>query len=281
MKAALQDNILADRLSRVIAKHPSEWQTDASLSKWEYLKDLVPDDASFEEAKTQIKNLSWWDDAKVAGADLPMSPEVYHLHPLSVIEQLNKLPIKVELIITRFAQYPKKPIFIGIDDNAAQGGTHSEFELRANNVSKLKGFMLEAAGPSSKDAGSDQRIMPGTYGLIKNPGSKGDFRLVQETKEDADKYFGSRSLVNIHIANRPKDIEGCFAPGVKYRTINKGHENEFPEVRDSAEMYNLVKSKLLELSVLVNQISYDGKNIYNTKKYKNVSVIIKENFNVK
>jgi uncharacterized protein (TIGR02594 family) len=88
MKAALQDNILADRLSRVIAKHPSEWQTDASLSKWEYLKDLVPDDAAFEEAKTQIKNLAWWDDAKVAGADLPMSPEVYHLHPVSFLEQI-------------------------------------------------------------------------------------------------------------------------------------------------------------------------------------------------
>jgi hypothetical protein len=102
MKAALQDNILADRLSRVIAKHPSEWQTDASLSKWEYLKDLVPDDAAFEEAKTQIKNLAWWDDAKVAGADLPMSPEVYHLHPLSAIEQLSYL-IKLQDIFLRIS----------------------------------------------------------------------------------------------------------------------------------------------------------------------------------
>ncbi|MGR6874562.1 hypothetical protein ACU6U9_20230 [Pseudomonas sp. HK3] len=57
MKAALKDDVLADRLSRVIAKHPSEWQSDDTCSKWTHLKELVPDDAAFEEAKMQIKNL--------------------------------------------------------------------------------------------------------------------------------------------------------------------------------------------------------------------------------
>ncbi len=278
MKAALKDSVLADRLSRVIAKHPSEWQADPGLSKWQYLKDLVPDDEAFEEAKTQIKNLAWWDDAQCAGADLPMSPEVYHLHPLSVIEQLNKLPIRVELIITRFAQYPKKPSFIGIDDNAAQGGTHSKFELRVNNVAKLEGFMLEAAGPSSKDAGSDQRIMPGTYGLIENPGSKGDFRLVQKTKEDAEKYFGSRSLVNIHIANSPQDIEGCFAPGAKAETINPGRDIEYPAVSKSGAKYKLLKDIILSLGNTLSGKSYDGKYTYNEVIYANVDVIVKEQF---
>ena len=99
MRAALRDSVLADRLSRVIAKHPSEWQTDPSLSKWEYLKDLVPDDAAFEEAKTQIKNLAWWDDAQCAGADLPMSPEVYHLHPLSFINNLISFDTLLESLM--------------------------------------------------------------------------------------------------------------------------------------------------------------------------------------
>ena len=88
MKAALKDDVLADRLSRVIAKHPSEWQSDEACSKWAHLKELVPDDAAFEEAKMQIRNLAWWDKAKVAGASLPASPEVYHLHPLSYLNQV-------------------------------------------------------------------------------------------------------------------------------------------------------------------------------------------------
>jgi uncharacterized protein (TIGR02594 family) len=88
MKAALKDDILADRLSRVIAKHPSEWQADDSLSKWKYLESMVPDKAAFEETKKQIKALTWWGDAKDAGAELPMSPEVHHLHPLSFVEQV-------------------------------------------------------------------------------------------------------------------------------------------------------------------------------------------------
>ncbi|MGR6874571.1 glycoside hydrolase family 24 protein [Pseudomonas sp. HK3] len=89
MKAALKDSVLADRLSRVIAKHPSEWQSDDTCSKWTHLKELVPDDAAFEEAKKQITNLAWWDKAKAAGASLPDSPEVYHLHPVSYLEQVN------------------------------------------------------------------------------------------------------------------------------------------------------------------------------------------------
>ena len=77
--------------STFIAKHPSEWQTDASLSKWQYLKDIVPNDAVFEEAKKQIRNLTWWDDAKTAGADLPASPVVHHVHPLVFIGQMEKI----------------------------------------------------------------------------------------------------------------------------------------------------------------------------------------------
>lgn len=91
MKAALKDEVLLDRLSRVIAKHPSEWQSDGACSKWKHLKELVPDEAAFEEAKKQIKNLAWWDEAKAAGASLPDSPEVYHLHPVSFSLSIDKI----------------------------------------------------------------------------------------------------------------------------------------------------------------------------------------------
>ncbi len=91
MKAALRDEVLSDRLSRVIAKHPSEWHVDAGLTKWQYLNEAIPDNDELESTKTQIKNLAWWDDALCSGADFPISPDVYHLHPLATIGQLAEI----------------------------------------------------------------------------------------------------------------------------------------------------------------------------------------------
>lgn len=307
MKAALKDEVLADRLSRVIAKHPSEWQSDDACSKWDHLKEVVPDEAAFEEAKKQIKNLAWWDEAKAAGASLPDSPEVYHLHPVGFIEQLDKLSLNVELVITRFAQWPKKPEAlhgvdavpyhkkVGINDpnynkylaydqyfhalNASQGGTHSKFKFIVNGNVKMTGYMLEAAGPSSQAAGSDQRIMPGKYSLIDNPGSKGDFRLVKTTKEAADELFGKRSLVNIHMGNFPKDIKGCFAPGKIDRIMNEGEGNEYPYVADSETQYNRLRDLIIVHTRPQIIPSYDGsEDIYNTTLYTGLTVMIEEEF---
>ena len=91
MKAALRDDLLSDRLSRVIAKHPSEWHVDAGLTKWQYLNEVITDNDELEEAKTQIKNMAWWDDALCSGADFPMFPDVYHLHPIAAIGQLAEI----------------------------------------------------------------------------------------------------------------------------------------------------------------------------------------------
>jgi hypothetical protein len=293
-------------MSRVIAKHPSEWQSDDKCSKWEHLKDLVPDDAAFEEAKKQILKMAWWDDVSCAGADLPVGSEVYHLHPLSFIQQLTLLPDKVELRITRFAQWPKKPDALsGIETvsyakevapgqegyteyqayikynhalNASQGGTHSKFKFVINNTVKLKGYMLEAAGPSSKEAGSDQRIMPGKYSLIDNPGKRGDFRLVHLEKEKAIELFGKRSLVNIHIGNFPKNIEGCFAPGLKELTMNKGGSNEYPYVINSENAYKALLDLIIKHSKHKKLSTYDGVYGYNSTLYHGIDIIIKEVF---
>ncbi len=97
LKAALRDDILSERLSRIIAKHPSEWYVDGSFSKWDHLKKMVPDEAAFEETKKLIKSLAWWDDALCSGGDLPTTPEIYHLHPVSFIEQLNSIGVSLPI----------------------------------------------------------------------------------------------------------------------------------------------------------------------------------------
>ncbi len=121
--------------------------------------------------------------------------------------------------------------------------------------------------------------MPGQYSLIDNPGSKGDFRLVKTTKEAADELFGNRSLVNIHIANFLKDIEGCFAPGKIARIMYEGEDNEYPYVADSETQYNRLKDLIIEHTRQQTIPSYDGsESIYNTTLYTGLTVLIKEEF---
>jgi hypothetical protein len=47
MRAALKNDSLAERMNRVIAKHPSEWQSDDECSKWEHLKGPLPNEAAY------------------------------------------------------------------------------------------------------------------------------------------------------------------------------------------------------------------------------------------
>jgi len=134
--------------------------------------------------------------------------------------------------------------------------------------------MLEAAGPDSKVSGSDQRVTEGTYSLMKNPGIRGDFRLVQRTKKLAENTFGKRSLVNIHIGNYPKDIEGCFAPGT-----SKSDTGLYPYVSSSGIAYKKLKKIIIDNSKVENIDSYDGRNDkYTTNLYVDVKIIIKNKF---
>ncbi|MGR6874565.1 hypothetical protein ACU6U9_20245 [Pseudomonas sp. HK3] len=99
------------------------------------------------------------------------------------------------------------------------------------------------------------------------------------TKEAADELFGNRSLVNIHIANFPKDIEGCFAPGKIDRIMYEGEGNEYPYVADSETQYNRLKDLIIEHTRPRTSPSYDGsEDIYNTTLYTGLTVMIEEEF---
>lgn len=190
------------------------------------------------------------------------------------IEKLEDISIdaKVILKITRYKEWAKNQI--SSDENIQQGGTLSKYVLSVDGVEKATGYMLEAAGPDSKVSGSDQRVTEGTYSLMKNPGIRGDFRLVQRTKKLAENTFGKRSLVNIHIGNYPKDIEGCFAPGT-----SKSDTGLYPYVSSSGIAYKKLKKIIIDNSKVENIDSYDGRNDkYTTNLYVDVKIIIKNKF---
>ncbi len=165
--------------------------------------------------------------------------------------------------------------------NGWQGGTLSSFKLTNGSGKVLtSGYMLEAASPPSKIQGSDRAIMLGTYQLMVNPGKKGKFRLVVDSKAKAEKQFGNRDEINIHIGNAPSDIEGCFAPGNSFIKQKSHSVREYPWVSSSGRVsggYTKLKNELEKIR-LAKKTVYDGENTYyQAKVYKNLTIVITEN----
>lgn len=218
---------------------------------------------------------------------------------------VSQAPIR--LYITRKYHWPKVPLpgdpRNDTDDGnkqVRQGATISEYKLKINGRTKQKGYMLEAAGDSTTTANTDQRIKPGVYNLIENPGGSNyttsskyplhRFRLVQRDESKVLKTFGNRSLINIHAGYKATEIKGCLAPmpGYKIYTSDsghpypKGHPNEWattpthPTYREFAKM-------ITDFGCTVPCESHDGGATYPADDrfplYYNVLVIINEDFN--
>ncbi|AKT39527.1 hypothetical protein [Chondromyces crocatus] len=182
-------------------------------------------------------------------------------------------PVRLVLTIQRIKEWAKDAE--AETANAQQGGTIAEFKLERIAAGKVTvpvtGFMLEAAGPSSKKRGGDERVAPGTFGMIKNPGAKGPYRLIQTSRSLAQAVFGTRGLVNIHIGNFPVDLEGCFCPGESW-TDHKTH----PSVSSSGPKLRALQAAIEADAVKESQTTYDGYDDYNTSYYSNVTVIVRE-----
>ena len=186
-------------------------------------------------------------------------------------EQLKKEEAVVLITIERYKEWDKDST--ASSENVKQGGTLSRYKVHINGVMSTEGYMLEAAGPDSKVAGSDRRISAGSYNLIKNPGSKGHFRLVQLNQTSASDMFGTRALVNIHIANYPSDIEGCFAPGSE-----RSENGTYPSVSNSSTAYNELKSLIIDNSNTESTKTFDGGNTYNSSLlYTEVKLVVTNN----
>ena len=103
---------------------------------------------------------------------------------------------------------------------------------------KISGYILEPAGPSTTKSELDRRIPAGTYNIIKNVGSKYGLRLYN------DQVPQSRAIL-IHIGNYPGDTEGCLLPGSSIGINSVG---------DSGSMIKLIMNHF-------NQVGYKGATI--------------------
>ncbi|MFB2861878.1 hypothetical protein ACE1BV_00395 [Aeromonas hydrophila] len=87
IQAALQNSSNAEKLHKLIVKHPSEWYEKSSASSYLWLDKLMkkiglPDfDLLVDHEKQRIDKLEWMQSA----AKLKLDKEVWHFHPLSVL----------------------------------------------------------------------------------------------------------------------------------------------------------------------------------------------------
>lgn len=79
------------------------------------------------------------------------------------------------------------------------------------NWNKITGYMLEPAGPETKEANKNRRIPAGLYNLIPHTGAKYK-KVVRLYNENVPQ---SRAIL-IHQGNSPKDTIGCLLAGSTY-----------------------------------------------------------------
>lgn len=93
IQAALQSSSNAEKLQKLIVKHPSEWYEKSSASSYLWLDKLMtkiglPDfDLLVDHEKQRIDKLEWMQSA----TKLRMEKDIWHLYPLSIIPSVNRM----------------------------------------------------------------------------------------------------------------------------------------------------------------------------------------------
>lgn len=86
IQAALQNSGNAERLHKLIVKHPSEWYEKSSDSSYQWLDKLMtkiglPDfDKLVDHEKQRIDKLEWMQSA----CDLNIGPDIWHIYPMAM-----------------------------------------------------------------------------------------------------------------------------------------------------------------------------------------------------
>ncbi|RQM70563.1 hypothetical protein EHZ47_21640 [Aeromonas jandaei] len=93
IQVALQNSSNAEKLQKIIVKHPSEWYEKSSASSYLWLDKLMtkiglPDfDLLVDHEKQRIDKLEWMQSA----TKLRMEKDIWHLYPLSIIHSVNRM----------------------------------------------------------------------------------------------------------------------------------------------------------------------------------------------
>lgn len=88
LHAAGKQPLLMQALSRLIVRYESEW--GGNDAKWDELDPLMLDGAvEWKAEKLRIKHLRWWAEVAPKVKGFPAAPEVYHLHPIGLLNNFH------------------------------------------------------------------------------------------------------------------------------------------------------------------------------------------------
>lgn len=90
LKVAILTPELATKLSHLICYHQSEWYLDDGLTGWEKVFKLVGVNIA-KKVGNRLKELCWWQVVAGKSKLFLKSPDVYHWHPITFVEQMNTL----------------------------------------------------------------------------------------------------------------------------------------------------------------------------------------------
>ncbi|WP_237718216.1 chitinase [Cupriavidus sp. BIS7] len=135
LRAAADDRWSAQRMSRLIIRHESEW---ANPGKWRQLiqeieKHTGPQPQHEEELK-RIGKLVWWDEVKAGVSDLP-GADVFHIHPIGLVGNFRRKSTVTVEMLRKIWPNQKAPderlagIAAEINENATQYRLDSESRL--------------------------------------------------------------------------------------------------------------------------------------------------------
>lgn len=83
LQAALKNQDLRDRWTKLIGYHPTEWQASSDDSKWSRLNTILANNKELlRHEKERIDKLRFWDDVP----ELKGKPQAFHIHPVAFYE---------------------------------------------------------------------------------------------------------------------------------------------------------------------------------------------------
>ncbi|AKJ01518.1 muramidase (phage lysozyme) [Archangium gephyra] len=84
LRQAIKQPLLAQSLSRLIARYESEWGGD--MAKWNALDPLMIDGKpEWAAEKLRIDSLRWWPQMAAKLKGFPASPLAFHIHPIALV----------------------------------------------------------------------------------------------------------------------------------------------------------------------------------------------------
>lgn len=234
LRFKLRDSLFRDRWSKLIAKHPTEWEVGGDHGRWDHLDELFSNVTNGEYFKThereRINHLVFWDEL---GENKPPQTNLLHFHPMAFVNNIKGKPV-----------CPIDPEY----------RSHFVIHSTAVTMSKKKIQSIKNRSKAHKYIMKDGEIIviwPFTEKNVwatkieSHQNLKGRMFHVELNYEENGAPTVAQYLSLAKLYKKASDIEGCWpiiVPHIEVdRGIADGHRD--PENFDYDYFYNILRNR--------------------------------------